>query len=277
MGLALSDHAPRAKRLLAIVSDTLALDVPRLLTSGGKLLSRTEVLQPVLVAVGLGAAYALEDAVGLPMLAMGHSLGELTAALYARGTSDEAAIEIAKVRGEAMAEAARAHPGGMVATDGNPKARARATELGLDLAAENAVDEVVFAGAIDGCRTLTLEAGAQPLRVFGPWHALSMASAGPKLAQALQGRLGERRCAFVTATTGRLENDADAIAAALVAGLTSPVRFTRALSAARGATDHFAVPCPGRLMRSLVRRNLDLAALLLDDVADLDVATRTLR
>jgi acyl transferase domain-containing protein len=147
----------------------------------------------------------------------------------------------------------------------------------LDLAAENAPDERVFAGTLDACRALGREPGTQPLRVLGPWHARTMASAAPALAGALQGRIGERRCAFVTATTGRLENDPDAIATALVAGLTTPVRFTRALSAARGATEHFVAPCPGRLMRSLVRRNLELGARLLDDVADLDAATRALR
>lgn len=277
MGLALADHATRAARLLAIASDALALDVPRLLQSGGRALQRTEVLQPILVAVGLGAAYALEEAVGMPLLAMGHSLGELTAALYARGVDDEAAIAIAKVRGEAMAAAARTHPGGMVATAGTASVRARAAELGLDLAAENAPDEVVFAGESDACRALAREPGAQPLRVLGPWHARTMASAAPALAAAIVSRLGAQRCAFVTATTGRIENDPSAIAAALEVGLTSPVHFTRALRAARDATEHFVAPCPGRLMRALIRRNLDLAALRLDDVADLDVATRTLR
>lgn len=279
MGIALAERSPRARQLLALASDAVALDLPRAMESGARALERTEVLQPALVAIGLGAAYLLEERVGLPSVALGHSLGELTAALYARGVTDERAIAIARARGEAMAEAARRAPGGMLATSGGEAIAAAAASFGVSLAAENAPDEVVYAGTLDGLRALAKSAGAgsRMLRVGGPWHAPSMATAGPALEAALAGALGARRCALVTATTGTLAHDVAAIESALVRGLSMPVRFTRALLAARGATDKFVAPCPGRLMRTLVRRNLDLGAHLLDDLADLDAAERELR
>jgi [acyl-carrier-protein] S-malonyltransferase len=278
MGVALMQRSARRRQLLELASEVVGLDVVRAIERGGRALERTEVLQPVLVAVGLGAAYALEEVAGPPSLVLGHSLGELAAALYARGVGDEVALRVARARGEAMAEAARGHPGGMLATRGEPETLERARSLGLSIAAENAPDEVVVAGALPAIRTLAGELGhrAQLLRVAGPWHAATMASAAPSLEAALAGKLGDRRVGFVSATTGTLVDASHDIERALVEGLFRPVRFTEALSTARKSSAHFVAVSPGRLMRGLVRRNLGLEALCLDDASDLEVTARAL-
>ena len=80
MGLALAATDARARRLLEVASDVTGVDVPRALERGGRALSRTEVIQPVLVAVGLGFAHAWTEREGPPDVVLGHSLGELTCA-----------------------------------------------------------------------------------------------------------------------------------------------------------------------------------------------------
>lgn len=268
MGLSLAAVDARARRLLSIASDVVGLDVPRALERGSRALGRTEVLQPVIAAVSLGAAHAAEAALGAPSAVLGHSLGELSAVLYACGTDDEAAIRIAHARGEAMARAAEVAPGAMLATAGGEVVREQARRLGLDVAAENAPDELVLSGARDAVAALAKELGAaaRPLRTLGPWHAPSMAAAGPALAEVLRGALGPARMPVWSAVDGAAHTDPDALAALLVRGLSAPVRWTTVLAARGGAPA--VVLAPSKVVASLLGRNR-LAAVRIDRPEDL--------
>lgn len=268
MGLALAAEDARARRLLDVASDVTGLDVPRALERGARALSRTEVLQPVLAAVSLGAAHAVEAALGPAALVLGHSLGELAAALHASGVDDERAIRIARARGEAMARIAEAHPGGMLATTGGEETRARAAALGLDVAAQNAPDELVLAGETTALATLAKEIGARAraLRVAGPWHARSMAAAAPALEAALAG-LGAPRMPVLSAVTGAPCADGDELRRLLVRGLSEPVRWSDAVRASRERVSRWVALPPGKVIASLLSRN-GVSAVRVETLAD---------
>jgi [acyl-carrier-protein] S-malonyltransferase len=257
MGLPLAAEDARARRLLELASEVTGLDVPRALERGARALSSTEVLQPVLAAVALGAAHAAEKVLGPPALVLGHSLGELAAVLYACEVDDERAVAIARARGEAMAEAARRCPGGMLATHAADDVRARAERLGLDVAAENADDELVFSGDTAALVALAKELGARAraLRALGPWHARSMAAAAPALDEALRGVLGPARVPVVSAVTGEEVRDGAELARLLVRGLSEPVRFAAAVRASRALVHRWLVVPPGKVVASLLTRN----------------------
>lgn len=261
MGLALAREDARARVLLELASDLLGLDVPRALERGGRALGRTEIIQPVLVAVGLGDAHARIAREGWPDVVLGHSLGELTAAALALELPDADALALAHARGLAMAEAARLHPGGMLAVRATTDDElAPLLAEGLVLAAHNAPDERVLAGPLDAIaraeRATTLR--TTRLAVAGPWHAPTMASAlEPFRAALARVRLARPlRARLESAIVGGAPAD---VAQALLDGLVRPVRWASTLErlAAEGLTT-LDVAAPSRRLAALCRRALPL-------------------
>lgn len=255
MGLALAAHEARARRLLELASDVTHVDLPRALERGGRALARTEVLQPALVAVSLGAAHALAARGVAIAAALGHSLGELAAACFALDVDDETAIGLAAERGRRMQEAADAHPGGMLAL---PTLDGSLPE-GLVLAAHNADDEHVVSGDGDAIANLL---GARRegtrLRVSGAWHSPAMEPVvepfRASLERALEGRA--MRVPLVSAVHARAVSQGE-VPDVLARGLVAPVRWVETLRALAPIGVHrLALAPPARLSRALARRVL---------------------
>ena len=230
------------------------------------LVDRTEVLQPLLVAIALTIVAALEARGTRPALVLGHSLGELSAWAAIGGLSPQAAVELARVRGEAMATVARARPGGMVAiATSDPSAIADALAAGrphgdLDVAAYNAFDETVLTGDLAAIRAAERVAPrAQRLRVAGAWHAPRMSSAADTFPAALARTAHETslRARLVTNGDGSIALAAE-IPSRLAAQLTQPVAWTRCLTQAvhEGCTELVAI-APSATLRALIIKHLD--------------------
>ena len=273
MGLALAASHPRARAWLDEASRVTGIDVPRALERGSRELSRTEILQPVLVAVSLASADALE-ARGVPVdVVAGHSLGELSAACWALAVPMRAAVELAALRGELMRDAARVHPGGMIAVRAAPDGLDALLERGrargeLQVAAVNAPDETVIAGDREAIAWLAAELRdrASPLRVAGAWHTERMRSVVAPLRVALAEAFSGRtlRARVVSAARGA-PVDAEAMPEALATGLVSPVRFLDAVRAMEvSGVDRAVLVAPSRTARSLVRRASLRRVLLVD-------------
>lgn len=110
----------------------------------------TAVAQPVIYVAGLvGPAHATDAA-----LAMGHSLGEITAAAWAGAIEPEAGLDLMIVRGALGAAGQAERPGAMVAVNRWPLAeverlrrRIQAELEGvLDVAVVNSATQIVLAG-----------------------------------------------------------------------------------------------------------------------------------
>lgn len=204
--------------LLELASELTGVDLPRALRTGDRALLDTAVAQPALVAVTLSCAPA-----GRPDVLAGHSLGELTAWALAGGASPEDAVRLATVRGRAMAEAARRHPGGMRAV--------RHADLptvlppGLVLAVDNP-DGVVLSGDHAALRALTL---GTPVATGGAWHSPAMAEARGPFAAALDALPRRGLHTRLILCDGHEARDDAHARQGLVDRITGPVRWTEAL------------------------------------------------
>ena len=198
-----------------------------------------------------------------PVAAAGHSLGEYAALVAADALAFEDALALVDERARAMADAAAAPSGGMVAMLGGDgdAVRALADELGLVVANDNAPGQLVLAGpqaAIDAAvRRGRDETGARPraLDVAGAFHSPLMEPAAERLAAALR-RTPFQAPRFPVYSNGTAAPFVD-VRAELAENLLSPVRWRETvLALAADGVDDFVELGPGEVLGALVRRTL---------------------
>jgi [acyl-carrier-protein] S-malonyltransferase len=226
----------------------------------------TAMQQPALLLVCVCAWEAERDDLGGSLVgAAGHSLGEYAALVAVEALTFADAVLLVRERGAAMAEAAAAAPGSMVAFLGGDDAavRALARELALTVANDNAPGQLVLSGALDAvaraeerARTET-GARARRLDVAGAFHSPLMAPARDRLQAALAATPFGPQAASVW-SNGSAAPFAD-VRAELAQNLLKPVRFRETLLALRAAgAERFAEVGPGRVLSGLVKRTLGL-------------------
>ncbi|MCO4746705.1 MAG: ACP S-malonyltransferase [Proteobacteria bacterium] len=200
----------------------------RLLESVAPGLHGTELVQPALTAVALGAASVLRDA-GVPcQVTAGHSVGELAAWAVAGGIAFDQAIDLARARGDAMAAAARDQPGGMWAFPAAPEPLPE----GLQVAVYNP-GQCVLSGP-GPCPT------GRPVPTSGAWHSPAMEAARAPFAAALEAVPRQPLALPVVSNRdGSIVRDDDAFRAHLLGQLTHAVHWESVLVTLRasGVTD----------------------------------------
>ena len=252
---------PRIVELVTIASEHCGHDVLHLLARGGRELAQTEVVQPAMVALGVGLTELLAEAGVHPDIVLGHSLGELTAWAAAGGVSAADAVKLAALRGRLMAREARRYPGGMLRVKGDREACDRALAIGsavgvVALGAHNGPHEWVVAGDEAALARIAAEVPSARFPVVGAWHSPAMRGAAGELEAALRALPpAPLRARFVANFDGRF-TDATDIAARLVGQLVHPVRWVDALATVidAGARRLVAVG-PGKMLRALVHEN----------------------
>jgi [acyl-carrier-protein] S-malonyltransferase len=252
-------------------SDALGYDVAALIRddADGKL-EQTEYTQPALLTASTALLRLWNERGGAQAAHMaGHSLGEYSA-LVAAGAIDFAdAVRLVAFRGRAMSEAVPAGVGRMAAilgladdvVEGLCEAASRDGEQ-VWAANYNCPGQLVVAGhaaAVERMMVAAKEAGAKralPLAVSAPSHTPLMQPAADAMAARLQEiTIRPPACPVWANAHARPEQDADAIRAALVAQLVSPVRWTETVQqlAAAGVTRGVEVG-PGKVLAGLVKR-----------------------
>jgi [acyl-carrier-protein] S-malonyltransferase len=253
--------SPRAGPLMALALERLGLTLEQLSAEGGRRLEQTDVLQPVLTARSLEVARALLRAGVRPDVVLGHSLGELAACAVAGAFDDATAIRLAAERGRLMAREAALHPGGLAVVRALEEAQRYPA---LELAAVNAPDEVVLGGALGAL------GGLPRVPVSGSWHTSAMRGAVDELARTLD---AARPLPLTLPLVRNLDGAETRSVDTLVAQLTAPVQFTRALaSLVERGVDTIVCVGPGLVMRGLVRKNLGTRVRLLTTEDDADVS-----
>ena len=163
---------------LAALGEQIGIDlVAHGTTSDADTIRDTRIAQPLIVAASLLSAGAIvtgrRDEIGA---VAGHSVGEFAAAAIAGVLTDEEALRLVGVRGEAMARAAAEVPTGMSAViGGDADALAeRLEQLGLVAANVNGGGQVVVAGERNNLDAFAADPipGARviPLQVAGAFH-----------------------------------------------------------------------------------------------------------
>jgi [acyl-carrier-protein] S-malonyltransferase len=262
-----------AADVFARASKVLGFDLLRVCAEGpASELTRTDVQQPAILAVGAAVVTALRTSGRLPEAstggAMGLSLGEFTALWSAGALSLEDALVLVRERGLGMQEASAAVPSGMSALMKCDEAQAaqaceqgrRATNGVCVVANLNAPGQVVISGDLPTLAAAEEAAKAlgvrRPIRldVAGAFHSPLMAPGARRLERALE-RVEVRRPKFPvwSNVTGRAHDDPAEIRRNLIAQVTSPVRFMDCVRAARAAGMARAVePAPGLVLTGIL-------------------------
>jgi [acyl-carrier-protein] S-malonyltransferase len=257
-------QSEKVRDLVDISASLLGRTAIELLAKGGRRLSRTEVYQPVVTAVGLGICRELRSKGIRPFLTAGHSMGEL-AALSASGCiSSEDAIRLAAKRGHLMLDAATENAGGMIAlVEASQESVKEAIALGLrfgqvQLAACNAPSEWVLTGDQSALQIVASKYRAVNLRVAGAWHGSHMRGAVEEFRRILKDTkyMGFEN-GFICNRTGEQVNDSIQIPDLLAEQLIHPIQWARTLDTiTRAGVANLITIGSGKVLRALARKNL---------------------
>lgn len=232
-------------------------------------LNRTDVTQPALLtaSVALWRVWQEKDAPE-PQFLAGHSLGEYSALVAAGSIGFTDAVELVRVRGEAMQSAVGPGQGRMAAILGLDDERIiqicqdHVSDGVVEAVNFNAPGQVVIAGAraaVDKVAEACREAGAKrvmPLDVSVPSHCALMQPAADRMAGALAGcSVSDAGIPVVQNVSATAVTDANTIRENLYWQLISPVRWTESVRymAEQGVTT-MAECGPGKVLSGLARR-----------------------
>ncbi len=269
MGKSLHAASPAARALYDEAGAVLGWDLAKVSFEGPEPeLTQTKVCQPALFVHGLALLAALREAGKMPGdgpgLALGLSLGEVTA-YSAAGVFDFATgLRIVAERGKLMQLACEQSTGGMAAVVGEDRAKVQelCREFCIEAANFNAPGQIIISGEksrVDTAVAAAKERGMKkviPLNVAGAYHSRLMEPARAAFAAFLDTvPFAAPRFAVFTNTTGQAVSDPAAIKAALVRQVVSPVLWEDCMraAAAAGATEFWELG-PGGVLAGLARR-----------------------
>ncbi|QNP63157.1 ACP S-malonyltransferase [Streptomyces genisteinicus] len=253
---------PGAADRVAAWSDAIGLDLAHYGTKAdADEIRDTAVAQPLLVAAGLLSAAALGDIT--PGAVAGHSVGEITAAAFARVIDETTALRLVRTRGLAMAEAAAVTETGMSALlGGDPEVSiAHLEKLGLTPANVNGAGQIVAAGTMEQLAALAEDKpeGVRrvvPLKVAGAFHTVHMAPAVTTLEKAAADIApSDPVVPYVSNRDGQTVASGADVLARLVGQVANPVRWDLCMETFTklGATALLEV-CPGGTLTGLAKR-----------------------
>jgi len=290
MGKDLAATFPTAQALFDQANQVLGYDLASICFEGPEsALTQTENAQPGIYLVSWVALRLLQERV--PNLradaTAGLSLGEFTALAAAGAMSFEDGLMITRLRGRFMQEACDATRGGMAAVIGLEEGPCREVceATGVTLANLNCPGQIVISGDLDRIPAAVEAAKAKgakkaiPLTVAGAYHSPLMASAQPRLLEALARiPLCNPQVPVVSNVTALPHGSAETISPILVDQVTSSVRWEASMRylLAQGFT-RFIELGPGSALSGFLRR-IDKSAQSFNvcDVASLEATVQAL-
>ncbi len=233
-----------------------------------ELLTRTDIAQPALFSVSLALAEVARELGLRAGFVAGHSLGEYTAAAAAGALGTEDGIGAVCERGRLMNAIQSERPGAMAAIIGLEPDAVQAlcdavAEVGrVQLANLNSPKQVVVSGEAAAVEALVAgaeDAGARRairLQVGAAFHSAMMEPVRERMRDVLGGlALRDADPPLVANCSGEAITSADALRAALVTQIASPVRWIDVVRTLRAAgVTHFLELGPGRVLSGLVRQ-----------------------
>jgi acyl transferase domain-containing protein/NADPH:quinone reductase-like Zn-dependent oxidoreductase/acyl carrier protein/NADP-dependent 3-hydroxy acid dehydrogenase YdfG len=225
------------------------------------LLESTEFAQPALFAVEVAVAALLRHWGVVPDVVMGHSVGEITAALVAGVLSLEDAAKVVAGRGRLMA--ALPTGGVMVAVAASEAEVAPLLTDGVSIAAVNGPNAVVISGArepVDAAVDRLTESGRRVhrLAVSHAFHSALMEPMLEQFARLVAGISAGKPCiGLVSNLTGQLAGSGYGSAEYWVEHVRQPVRFVDGVRAAESSgAAVFVEVGPGRGLTAAVEQSL---------------------
>ncbi|MGW3304033.1 SDR family NAD(P)-dependent oxidoreductase [Streptomyces rubiginosohelvolus] len=229
----------------------------------------THVAQPRIAAGSAAGLRALDSLRLEASVAVGHSLGELSALHWAGAFDEETLLEAARVRGRAMAE--HGSSGTMASLGAEPtQVRELIAGLSVVIAGYNGPGQTAVAGPVEEIEEVRRRAGRAEvpftaLKVSHAFHSPLVAdsadSFGDWLATASFGTVTGRVVSTVTGEDLGVTTD---LAVLLKEQITGPVRFTQAVSEAARNVDLFVEVGPGRVLGHLAHATTGVPAVSLN-------------
>jgi [acyl-carrier-protein] S-malonyltransferase len=267
MGRSLYDGSIAARELYEEADRVLGWSLSKVSFEGPEAeLTQTKVCQPALFVHGLAVLATLKEIGRLPevKMALGLSLGEITA-LTAAGVFDFASgLRVVAERGRLMQQACETTVGGMAAIIGEDRAKVEelCREFGLEAANFNAPGQIIVSGEKGRVEALVAAAKdrglkrVMPLNVAGAYHSRLMESARAEFARYLENVAFSRPAfAVYTNTTGRTVSDPAQIREALIKQVVSPVLWEDCMrNAVAAGANEFWECGPGAVLAGLARR-----------------------
>ncbi|MBL9213644.1 MAG: ACP S-malonyltransferase [Opitutaceae bacterium] len=268
MGKSLFAQSAAARALYDEANRVLGWDLKQVSFEGPEGdLTQTKVCQPALYVHGLALLASLREAgklpEGEPCVALGLSLGEVTA-YCAAGVFDFATgLRIVAERGRLMQQACEQTSGGMAAVIGEERAKVQelCREFDIEAANFNAPGQIIVSG--EKTRVAAAVAAAKdrgmkkvmPLNVAGAYHSRLMEPARAAFADFLATiPFSAPTCTVFTNTTGQAISDPAAIKSALVRQVVSSVLWEDCMRAAAAGATEFWELGPGGVLAGLARR-----------------------
>jgi [acyl-carrier-protein] S-malonyltransferase len=266
MGRSLHDSSEAARALYGKAREVLGWDLAKVSFEGPESeLTETRVCQPALFVHGLALVAALQERGLAPRadMALGLSLGEITAYAAAGVFDFPTGLRIVAERGRLMQGACEKSAGAMAAVIGEARdaVSSLCLEFGVEAANFNAPGQVIISGERPKIAAAVAAAKGRgmkvkELNVAGAYHSRLMEPARAAFEAFLRDiPFAAPRLQVFTNTTGRAVSDPAEIKAALARQVVSPVLWEDCMrsAAAAGASEFWELG-PGGVLAGLARR-----------------------
>lgn len=233
----------------------------------------TEIAQPAICAASLAGMRLLEQLGIQATVAVGHSLGELTAYCWAGAFDEAALLRIAAARGRAIAEFGK--PGGMASISASDD-QIRSLLVGEPVVVSglNSPTQTIVSGDVAAIERIVAHArahgySATKLAVSHAFHSPLVADSAAALARFLASEaiapLGQR--VVSTISGGELAANDD-LRRLLEIQMNSPVRLMDAVQAAAERVDLWLEVGPGAVLNGIVAPQVAAPIVALDAAAE---------
>ena len=273
----------KAAELIGNWSQVIGVDLKRLGTvADADEIRDTANAQPLLVAGGLIGALRLfgEKLLNVSYVA-GHSVGEITASVFAGALDQVSAMKLVATRGAQMAIAAKGSNTGMSAVLGGDRdvVVAAINAAGLTAANENGAGQIVAAGSLTALAALAENppegSRVRALAVSGAFHTSTMVPAVSHLATlAASLHATDPMIPFISNKDGAVVESGCEILDRIVGQIAGPVRWDLCMEtmAKCGVTGVIEVPPAGTLVGLVKRAQSEIQTFALKGPEDLAAA-----
>lgn len=229
----------------------------------------TAVAQPRIVTGSMAGLRVLSDLGIEAHVAVGHSLGELSALHWAGAMDGDTLLRVAGVRGRTMAEHSASGTMASLAASPDTVAGVLASH-DVVVAGFNGPQQTVIAGTVDAVEAVSRAAkdagiAATRLSVSHAFHSPLVAPAAAAFGARLSDEhFGPVREPVVSTVTGEVLGPDTDIPAMLHRQITDPVLFAQAVALAAKDIDVFVEVGPGQVLSGLAAAVTDVPAVALD-------------
>ena len=273
----------KAAELIGNWSEVIGIDLKRLGTvADADEIRDTANAQPLLVAGGLiGALRLLGEKLSNVSYVAGHSVGEITASVFAGALDQVSAMKLVATRGAQMAVAAKDSNTGMSAVLGGERdvVVAAINAAGLTAANENGAGQIVAAGSLTALAALAENppegSRVRALAVSGAFHTSTMVPAVSHLATlAASLHATDPMIPFISNKDGAVVESGREILDRSVGQIAGPVRWDLCMEtmAKCGVTGVVEVPPAGTLSGLVKRAQGEIQTFALKGPEDLAAA-----